>query len=442
MTFHVKRKVWIGFCTAILILAALWYYAIQNNGEFTDTSKSVAHTIDVLYHIERCRSGALEANKSLIDFLITGDSSFHRKYYTQVDSIRDHYAKLRDLTRDNVTQQSYIDSLGFWGNKKYEQDVAIMNERGNFSTPLSQIGRSLKNDYLQDNYITITARMAAIEQQLLANRQAESEKKLKKSRITFSLLIISTVIILVIVFNSINKTMRINSNTEAKLNQINKELEAFTYSVSHDLRAPLRSINGYAQILEQDHSDKLNAEGVRVIQVIMRNARRMGKLIDDLLDFSRLGKKELNWAEINMNEVVNDLVKEFKESEANRTIEFRVDTLHNAKGDVDMIRQVWLNLISNAVKYSNKNPRAEIEIGSTANGNIIQYFVRDNGVGFDMKYAEKLFNVFQRLHSVQEFDGTGVGLAIVNRIVSRHNGYVHAESKPGKGATFYFGLLK
>jgi signal transduction histidine kinase len=442
MTFYVKRKVWVGFITALLILAVLWYYAIQNNREFTETSNTVAHTIEVLYHIERCRSGALEANKSLIDFLVTVDSSSYQNYQAQVDSIRDHYIKLRDLTRDNALQQSYIDSLRFWGRQKYERDLAIMNERGNSSTQHSQIARSLKNDYLQANYISITMKMRAIEQKLLADRETESEEKLKKSKVTFSLLIISTVIILVIVFSSINNTMRANSVTELKLNQINKELEAFTYSVSHDLRAPLRSINGYAQILEEDHSAKLSPEGVRVIKVIMRNARRMGKLIDDLLDFSRLGKKELNLAEINMNEVVTDLVRECKEAEPNRVIKFEINTLHNAKGDVDMIRQVWMNLISNAVKYSNKKPHAEIEIGSTVSSNTVQYFVRDNGVGFDMKYAEKLFNVFQRLHSLQEFDGTGVGLAIVNRIVSRHGGYVRAESKPNEGAIFYFGLPK
>ncbi len=144
--------------------------------------------------------------------------------------------------------------------------------------------------------------------------------------------------------------------------------------------------------------------------------------------------------EINMTHMVEDLLKEFNDSEKNKSVEFHVHPLHDVKGDNDMIRQVWANLISNAIKYSSKKPLSRIEIGSTLENHSIQYFVKDNGVGFDMQYAHKLFNVFQRLHKVQEFDGTGVGLAIVNRIISRHGGQVKAEGKAGEGAAFYFTL--
>ncbi|HEX5170901.1 MAG TPA: ATP-binding protein [Cyclobacteriaceae bacterium] len=440
MKFHFKKKVWISFLVALAILAGLWYYSILNNQEFAETSRMVSRTNEVLYHIERSRSGALETDKSLLQYLVTGDTNFYHRYNNQVDSIRIHYLKLRDLTHDNVMQQAYIDSMRFWGRQKYERDLATMETRKSSTVPFQLINQSLETNQLLANFTNTTTKMRSIEERLLSERIKQNEQNLLKFNITFSILIASTVIILVIVFISINRTVRARLEAETKMDQINNELEAFTYSVSHDLRAPLRSINGYAQILEDDYSGKLDPEGSRVIQVIRRNARRMGKLIDDLLDFSRLGKKELSRSDINMTQLVGDLLNEFKDAEQNRIIEFQVNTLHDAKGDIDMIRQVWTNLLSNAIKYSGKKPLSRIEVGSSLGRGTVQYFVKDNGVGFDMQYASKLFNVFQRLHKLQDFDGTGVGLAIVSRIVSRHGGNVRVEATPGEGATFYFSL--
>jgi light-regulated signal transduction histidine kinase (bacteriophytochrome) len=222
---------------------------------------------------------------------------------------------------------------------------------------------------------------------------------------------------------------------------LNQELEAFTYSVSHDLRAPLRSIDGYSQILQEDYGDKLDEEGTRVLHVIMNNAKRMGKLIDDLLDFARLGRKGIQLSAINMTGLVQNVVRELLLQEPERRINITTNELHNAYGDVDMIRQVWVSLIENAMKYTGKNPSPSIEISSFIDeGGQICYSVKDNGVGFDMKYASKLFGVFQRLHKMQDFSGTGVGLAIVKRIISRHEGRVWAESTLNTGAVFYFSI--
>lgn len=227
-----------------------------------------------------------------------------------------------------------------------------------------------------------------------------------------------------------------------QIKTLNRELEAFTYSVSHDLRAPLRSIDGYAKILQEDYIDKVDDEGKRVIQVIINNAHRMGKLIDNLLDFSRLGRKEITLAEIHMTEFVKNIAQELTELERDRSIAVTINPLLQATVDPDMIRQVWINLLSNAIKYTGKTADPRIEVDSFETETEIGYWVKDNGVGFDMRYVSKLFGVFQRLHKIQDFSGTGVGLAIVKRIIDRHQGRVWAEGKVNGGASFYFTIPK
>jgi PAS domain S-box-containing protein len=224
------------------------------------------------------------------------------------------------------------------------------------------------------------------------------------------------------------------------LQAANKELEAFSYSVSHDLRAPLRAIDGYTRILVEDYETILNDEGKRICGVISREARRMGQLIDDLLAFSRLGRKEMYSSKIEMRTLVVSVLNELLNEEDRERIDFRIAKLHPAQGDSSLIRQVWVNLLANAIKFTSKKEAPVIEVGCKTSKDELVYFVRDNGAGFDMEYANKLFGVFQRLHSDSEFEGTGVGLAIVQRIIRRHEGRVWAEGEVGKGATFYFAL--
>jgi len=232
------------------------------------------------------------------------------------------------------------------------------------------------------------------------------------------------------------------SQRTAQLEAVNKELESFSYTVSHDLRAPLRGIHGYTQMLKEDFGDKLDDEAGRIMSVIMGNTKKMGQLIDDLLSFSRYGRAELKRVDVSMHPLVTIICDELREDIPGHTIKFKIGDLPAAMADSGAIRQVWINLISNAIKYSRLKTAAVIEIGFTENEDEIVYFVKDNGAGFDMRYAKKLFGVFQRLHSVDEFEGTGVGLAIVQRIVVKHGGRVWAEGKEGEGATFYFSLPK
>ncbi|HUI89371.1 MAG TPA: PAS domain S-box protein [Anaerolineales bacterium] len=226
----------------------------------------------------------------------------------------------------------------------------------------------------------------------------------------------------------------------AQLESANKELEAFAYSVSHDLRAPLRAITGYANILLEDYEPSLDAEGKRVCGVISSEAKRMGKLIDDLLTFSRLSRTEKRDSQIDMQAMMQSVFHELTTPESRARIDLQVGELPAAIGDPGLMRQVWVNLLSNALKFSSKREQAVIEVGSTQGRDETIYSVRDNGVGFDMQYAGKLFGVFQRLHSEREFEGTGVGLAIVQRVILRHGGRVWGEGYANHGAVFYFAL--
>lgn len=226
----------------------------------------------------------------------------------------------------------------------------------------------------------------------------------------------------------------------AETEAANRELEAFSYSVSHDLRTPLRAIEGFSRILLEDCAERLDAEGRRYLGVIIDNIRRMGSLIDDLLDFSRQGRQALEVSRIDMTSLARSVFAEERRAEPSRPIDFRLGELPPAHGDPSMIRQVLQNLLANAVKYTQRQEQAVIEVEGRAEGTESTYHVKDNGVGFDMQYASKLFGVFQRLHSQEEFEGTGVGLALVKRIVERHGGRVWAEGAVGAWATFHFSL--
>jgi PAS domain S-box-containing protein len=223
----------------------------------------------------------------------------------------------------------------------------------------------------------------------------------------------------------------------ASLESANREMEAFTYSVSHDLRAPLRAIDGYLMILQDEYESKLDPEALRITQTVRENARKMGRLIDELLEISRVNRQEMRRAQVDVEELVRDVFDELTNPLTRRRITFQVCGIPPIVGDPFFLRQIWTNLISNAIKFSGKREQAEITIRSELQEDGVVYSIRDNGAGFDMQYGEKLFGVFQRLHSANEFEGTGIGLAIVQRLAQRMGGRVWAEGELGKGATFY-----
>jgi signal transduction histidine kinase len=228
----------------------------------------------------------------------------------------------------------------------------------------------------------------------------------------------------------------------SELESANQDLESFSYSVSHDLRAPIRAIRGFSSLLIEDHGPALDAEAQRKLNIVSAEAARMGNLIDDLLAFSRLGRRALEPSELDMRQLAQTAFERLKDVDAGRCVDFRLGSLPRAKGDRGLFEQVWANLIANAIKFSSKRDAPVIEVGGLSEESEHVYFVRDNGAGFDPAYRERLFGVFQRLHHDHEFPGTGVGLALVHRIVTRHGGRVWADGELDRGATFHFTLPK
>jgi light-regulated signal transduction histidine kinase (bacteriophytochrome) len=245
------------------------------------------------------------------------------------------------------------------------------------------------------------------------------------------------------------EVQKANADLEARvtartmqLEAANKELEAFSYSVSHDLRAPLRAVSGFAKILQEDFQTVLPPDGVEYVDLIRQNALQMGNLIDELLRFSRLGRQNLVMHRVDMADLVRGVIEDLCAGAATRP-DFAIGNLPPAWGDAVLLKQVFANLIGNAIKFSRNSPAPRVEIDShQADGGQTVYYVKDNGAGFDMRYVNKLFGVFQRLHLAEDYEGTGVGLAIVQRIVQRHGGRAWAEGELNKGATFYISLAQ
>src|SRR5690625_2292570 len=236
-----------------------------------------------------------------------------------------------------------------------------------------------------------------------------------------------------------NQILQLNNSLEEKVKERTQQLESFAYSVSHDLRAPLRAINGYSQILLDEYRDDLDSEGRRIMNAVIKNATRMGELIDDLLEFSRLDRKHIKRRKLQPEQLVKAVVTNMMD-ENTQKVSIDIQPMPDMSADYSLMYQVYQNLISNALKFSTESARPRIEIGSSGSNGEVVYYVKDNGVGFNMDYYDKLFGVFQRLHSDKEFEGTGVGLAIVERIIQRHGGRVWADSEISQGSTFYFTL--
>jgi two-component system sensor kinase len=265
----------------------------------------------------------------------------------------------------------------------------------------------------------------------------------------FGLLLFLLIVLMVALLTErIEKVRRLRTlNSEltretVKLEDANNELEAFAYSVSHDLRVPLRAIDGFSRIVIEDYEKDLDEEGVRLLNVVRDNTKKMGQLIDDILLLSRAGRQEMKISELDMSSLAKNIYADFDQDTKGRTVIFSVDDIPRAMGDRALLTQVFTNLIGNAIKFTGDKDISKIEVGfkDAKDDNI--YYVKDNGAGFDMKYYDKLFGLFQRLHTQEEFQGTGVGLSIVQRIVSRHGGRVWGKGELDKGATIYFSLPK
>jgi PAS domain S-box-containing protein len=239
------------------------------------------------------------------------------------------------------------------------------------------------------------------------------------------------------------QVQNLNTNLRRKVEELtaaNRELESFSYSVSHDLRAPLRHIDGFARILRDEHAAQIDEDGIRYLDRVLQSANHMGRLVDDLINLARIGRGAVNQQIAKLDRIVRDAMAELPEETGDRKIEWRIEPLPERQCDPGLLKLVFVNLLSNAIKFTRDRPAAVIEVGTREIEGVTAIFVRDNGVGFDPRYADKLFGVFQRLHKQEDFEGTGIGLATVQRIIRRHGGEVWTESELGRGATFLFTL--
>lgn len=432
MKLYINTKVLWGLVGSILFIIGLGILSYQFFHNLTEATQWTNHARRVIQSVDEVRSTIVRIERDKSIFLLTGDNRFVRSVKSNVSTLNALLSDLETTTRDNPTQQSNI--------KEVRPLISA------YVASLSDI-KKLDSAGVNDNIEQILVRTREEEQSLILSRSLSVQKDFRRFVYAFVGLIIVTTLVLTGLVWLINANSKSRSIAEQKLRdaeletkKINQDLESFSYSVSHDLRAPLRSIDGYSQILIEDYSEKLDSEGHRLLMVIINNARKMSRLIDDLLEFSRLGRSDINRTKVDIDEQVKAISDELLEPESHRKIDLKIHPMGTAMIDPVMMRQVWINLIGNALKYSRRKEIAIIEIGRKVEDHKTIFFVKDNGAGFDMTYTKKLFGVFQRLHKANEFEGTGVGLALVKRIIEKHNGKVWAEAKLDEGATFYFTL--
>jgi len=442
---------------AALLVAIVMAFAFTRY--MTTTSDWVSHTYAVMTTIETARTDIAQALSDTRAYAITGNSAFLAVKNRKVADLQQQLALLHQMTSDNATEQAHVRTLttlvGAW--RLRLGDVAHARTIQGFAAAAALVQKR-HAAVASEAILGVLDDMHAVEQRLLLQRRSEEERLRHIVSALFVALGGFALILSLIVYSQIRRRMRhwieaqrqlehLNRNLDQKtqsLEETVRDLESFSYSVSHDLRAPLRHITGYASMLLEDAPAALDVESLRHLHVIADSARHMGALIDDLLAFSRLGRKSMDAQPIDMQGLVESVIKEIcsaRNDGAALPVHPVVSALPPCIGDPALIRQVWVNLLSNAIKYSApRGAEARIEVTGEASEGWTRYSVRDNGVGFDMRYADKLFGVFQRLHSPEQFEGTGVGLAIVHRVVTRHGGRVNAVGEPDHGATFSFEL--
>jgi signal transduction histidine kinase len=440
MKLVIGKKISISFIVALSALALIAGLSAYNNKLFRESSAIIVRENAIQFQSEQLKSVLVDIETGQRGFIITGDSSFLAPFIRGLTAVEEdiaHLTALLDSTERNRSRLQRLHSLIHQKNKFASQAIEARNIDFHASRNfvLSGVGKEI-----MDEVRTIVNEIQAEAQSTVQYQRTTREAAMNRFNVIIITVLLTSVVLLSASFVMLNENLRMRVKGELQIRQLNSELEAFSYSVSHDLRSPLRVIDGYAGILKEDYWDKFDDEGKTVINVIVGNVRRMGQLIDDLLDFSHMSRKPVTKSLLNFSEIVDRISEEHKVRYNLVNLELKLKPLEPVLADHKMMEQVWVNLISNAMKYSSKQSEPRIEVGSFRQNGDVCFYVRDNGVGFNMDYRDKLFGVFQRLHNAEDFTGTGVGLAIVKRIVTRHGGNVWAEGKINEGATFYFSI--
>lgn len=489
-----------GGLTSILIVMILITIAmVSNMQDVIDSSDWVKHTYTIKTNLDKSLYYSTDMTKNILHYQISQDTALISSYRTSRDSLSGQIIAIENLTKDNPAQQRLASSLKSIIGEKIHIADSIFGLRINSSLLSNSIEKLLKFEYKNDSIVkAIIAEMNKHESKLLQTRVNDLNiKTVHAEWLIFVAAIIQTLLgifVIYLVRRALARRKRsekilheLNLNLEEKINertaelaetnavlkneieirkqsemeiielnatlehkvadrtmqleQTNKELEAFSYSVSHDLRAPLRHIDGYIELVIKKTDSQLEPKIQRYLQIIAESAQKMGRLIDDLLTFSRLGRSELNKQKIDIKHIFNSVIESFQDDIKKRNINVVIEgNFPEVYADKNLMELVIVNLISNAVKYTQNVESPQITVGSEGNENETTFYVKDNGAGFDMKYADKLFGVFQRLHRSEDFEGIGIGLANVRRIVTKHGGKTWAYGEVDKGATLYFTL--
>jgi signal transduction histidine kinase len=439
---------------ALLILVGIATLSFWSEVRNEKDRQWVIHTLLVVEKLQTIRIDITQAETGQRGYMLTGQDRHLQLYRSGVDQVREDMKELPDLIKDNPEERDAIKRLEpLITARLAELSSGIeVRTRSGLLAGVDAVTQGNDGELWMELIAAQIAGMRRTEAQLLSRRlatAAASTRKIKAAIFYGNTLAILILLVKGFVIHS--ETTRRNQAEQSlkqanerlerrtsELSETNIELESFAYSVAHDLRAPLRHIAGYSGVLTQDYGPGIDTDGRRYIEKIAESAQRMRHLVDDLLSLSKIGLQELSIEVTPLDSLLGEALKELECS--GREIEWRIGELFSAECDPGLVKQVFVNLLSNAVKYTGKRDHAVIEVGQMMRGDDRVVFVRDNGAGFEMQYVDKLFGVFQRLHKARDFEGTGVGLAIVHRVIGKHGGRIWAEAKLDQGATFFFTL--
>jgi signal transduction histidine kinase len=437
----------------LICIGALSYWGEVRN---ENDREWVTHSLFVVEQLQEIRIDITLAESGQRGYLLTGEEKYLKPYQDGLDRVGQDMEKLQNLTLDNPKQQEAILRLAPLVRARLSELSAgiELRKQSGLQAGVEAVAYGNTGGKWMGQIGAQIGEMRHTEAELLSTRLETAAASTRKIKVLIASGNTLAILILLVKGFVIHKgTLRRNLAEEnlkqanqrlerrtAELSETNIELESFAYSVAHDLRAPLRHIAGYSGALTQDYGPRLDEEGLRCLGKIASSARQMGRLVDDLLALSQVGRQELAFEETALGSLVAQVVEDLAPESAGRELAWQIGELFSAQCDPGLMKQVFMNLLSNAVKYTRRQEHAVIQVGQSMQNGERVIFIRDNGAGFEMQYADKLFGVFQRLHKARDFEGTGVGLAIVQRIIRKHGGRIWAEAAVDQGATFFFTL--